>query len=167
MECALGSYTSKDQPIPQEALALYITPNPRSMQLATKKALIRFAELITKDYNGYNPHQEVLSELQKAVARKIYFDLDFDEVDLVKTLKEVYQHINRDAVHIVKTRGGFHLLVELAKIDKGLAKSWHQGLSSIEGCDVRGDNLLPVPGCVQGGFVPHFYVEDLLNHLKK
>lgn len=167
LECALGSYTSKDQPIPQEALALYITPNPRSMQLATKKALIRFAELITKDYNGYNPHQEVLSELQKAVARKIYFDLDFDEVDLVKTLKEVYQHINRDAVHIVKTRGGFHLLVELAKIDKGLAKSWHQGLSSIEGCDVRGDNLLPVPGCVQGGFVPHFYVEDLLNHLKK
>lgn len=156
LECAFGAYTSKEQAVPQEALALYITPNPRSMQLATKNALIRFVELITKDYNGYNPHQEVLSELQKACSRKVYFDFDFDKVDLEKTLAEVYQYINRDCLRVVKTRGGFHLLVELTKIDRQYVKSWHQKLSSIEGCDVRGDNLLPIPGCVQGGFMPHF-----------
>jgi len=166
LECKIAAYTSKGQPIPQEALALYITPNPRSMKLATKRALIRFAELITKDYNGYNPHQEVLSELQKACARKVYFDLDFDKVELKKTLLEVYQHINKDAVQIVKTRGGFHLLVELAKIDKQFVKTWHPRLSSIEGCDVRGDNLLPVPGCLQGDFVPHFFYGESLFEKK-
>ncbi len=41
-------------------------------------------------------------------------------------------------------------------ISKTYEKSWYKNLTSIEGCDVRGDNLLNVPGCVQSTFVPHF-----------
>ncbi|HEY1053519.1 MAG TPA: hypothetical protein VGE24_00240, partial [Emticicia sp.] len=156
LECELGTYKYKGVGVPQEALALYISLNPRDMEKAAKSALIRFAELITKEYNGYNPHQEVLSEIQKSCSRKVYFDLDFDKVEIEETLAEIKKYINEDCLTVLRTRGGFHLLVELAKVDKQYIKTWHQSLARIEGCDVKGDNLIPVPGCTQGDFTPHF-----------
>jgi hypothetical protein len=48
------------------------------------------------------------------------------------------------------------LLVDYEKIDKEFTKTWYNAISKIEGVDVRGDNLLPVVGCYQGGFIPHF-----------
>jgi hypothetical protein len=156
LECELGTYKYKGVGIPQEALALYISLNPRDMEKACKSALIRFAELITKEYNGYNPHQEVLSEIQKSCSRKVYFDLDFDKVEITETLAEIKKYINEDCLTVLRTRGGFHLLVELARIDKQYTKTWHQSLAKIEGCDVKGDNLIPLPGCTQGDFTPYF-----------
>ncbi len=156
LECALGTYQYKGLQIPQNALALYINPNPRDLEKASKASLVRFAELITKPYNGYNPHQEVMTEIQKASGKKIYFDFDYDQVDYHKVMAQVAQHLNLDCITSLKTRGGFHLLVELAKIDQQYAKTWYQKLSTIPGCDVRGDNLIPVPGCTQGDFVPYF-----------
>jgi hypothetical protein len=165
LECEIGSYKVKDTIVPQEALALYITPNPRDLAKASKNALIRLAELITKPYDGYNPHQEVMTEIQKSHSRKVFFDLDFDHVDLDQTLEKVRAFINLDCLHIVKTRGGFHILVELAKMDKIFEKNWYKNMTSLEGCDVRGDNLLPVVGCMQGGFVPNFMKN--IDFLKK
>jgi hypothetical protein len=156
LECPFGAYTADGKPIPQEALAIYINPNPRSLVAATKASLIKFAELITRDYNGYNPHQEVMSQIQKACARKVFFDLDFDLVELEAVMEEAKLHLNPDCLTALKTRGGFHLLVELDKLDKRFSKSWYKALTSIPGCDIKGDNLIPIPGCRQGGFVPYF-----------
>lgn len=156
LECEVGSYTTKGITIPEDALALYINPNPRSLEEAAKASLIHLAHLVTKDYNGYNPHQEVMSEIQKACGRKVFFDLDFDHVELDSVIAEAGQHINLDCLHVLKTRGGFHLMVELEKLDKRYVKTWYKGLTNINGCDIKGDNLIPVPGCIQGGFVPHF-----------
>lgn len=156
LECGVGDYVQENLPIPQEALALYINPNPRDMEAATKQGLIRFANLITHPYNGYNPHQEILSEIQKSCSRKFVIDFDFDKVDMDSTVRNVLTHINREAVHILQTRGGFHILVEPKKIAPEHIRHWHQHISKQEGCDVVGDNLIPVVGCTQGGFVPHF-----------
>ncbi|MCE3229079.1 MAG: hypothetical protein K0S32_3630 [Bacteroidetes bacterium] len=156
LECEEGSYRQKGQPIPQEALAVYINPNPRGLDKAAKSSLIRFAELITKEYSGYNPHQEVMSEIQTSCSRKIYFDLDFDHVDKNVVLEEAAKHINTDCIKILNTRGGFHMLIELSKLDKKFEKTWYQKLTSIAGCDIKGDNLVPVPGCTQGEFIPYF-----------
>jgi hypothetical protein len=156
LECAKGSYKQKNIEVPQDALALYINPNPRSLEKAAKNSLIRLAELITKEYSGYNPHQEVMSEIQKACSRKKYFDLDFDNVELEHVLSEASKHINMDCVKVLKTRGGFHLLIELERLDKTFEKSWYKNLASIQGCDVKGDNMIPVPGCTQGEFIPYF-----------
>lgn len=156
LECAVGAYTQKGNAVPQEALALYINPNPRSFEKAAKNSLIKLAELITKEYNGYNPHQEVMSEIQKTPGRKIYFDLDFDHVELETILPLVKEVINVDCVNVLKTKGGFHLLIELAKIEKQFEKTWYPKISALEGIDMKGDNLIPIPGCTQGQFVPHF-----------
>lgn len=37
LECEMGAYRIFDKPIPNEALALYITVNPRSLKIAGKK----------------------------------------------------------------------------------------------------------------------------------
>ncbi len=158
LECAVGSYKQNGIEIPQEALALYITPNPRSYTKATKGSLIKFANMLSVNngLNNFNPHQEVMSEIQKACGRKIYIDLDFDNVTIEDFIPKIEGKINKEALHFLKTRGGFHLLVELSKIEKAYVKTWYNYLVSMDGCDVKGDNLIPVPGCTQGGFIPHF-----------
>lgn len=158
MECEIGSYKQKDFIIPQESLAAYITPNPRCLEKAAKESLKKFAELITKPYDGYNPHQEVMSQIQKSCNRKVYFDLDFDNVELDYIKENVFKFINKDCLHILRTRGGFHVLIEVGKISKEFEKSWYKNITSLSGIDVRGDNLLPIPGCSQGNFIPHFEI---------
>lgn len=158
LEVPVGSYTLDDLTINQECLALYITPNPRDLIKATKQSLKKFADLITQDYNGYNPHSEVLSAIQTSCGIKKYYDFDYDSVKIDDVKDEIESFINKDCLTYVETRGGFHLLVELGGIDSSHTKTWYKGLTSIKGVDVRGaDSLLPVVGCCQGGYTPRFY----------
>jgi hypothetical protein len=83
-------------------------------------------------------------------------DFDFDGVEVDYVLNKLENSLNKDCLTVLKTRGGFHLLVELNKIDKKYIKSWYNSIKNIEGCDVSGDNLIPVVGCTQGEFIPHF-----------
>jgi hypothetical protein len=53
------------------------------------------------------------------------------------------------------TRGGLHAIVNLAKVDKRYEKSWYKNISAIEGVDIVGDTLVPIPGTYQGGFTPY------------
>lgn len=157
LECPVGAYyTSKDHNIPQESLAVYISLNPRDMERATRASLIKLATLLGTTYNGYNPHQEVMSEIQKSVSRKIYTDLDFDNVSFESMQEEIINLINKEAITVLKTRGGFHLLIEHSKIQQPYAKTWYLNLTQLEGCDQNKDIMIPVVGCTQGGFTPHF-----------
>lgn len=160
LECEVGSYKQKENSIPQEGLALYINPNPRNMEKAAKNTLIKFADLITREYNGYNPHQEVMSEIQKASSRKVYFDIDFDNVNIDEVKDEIKSCLNIDCIDVLQTRGGFHLLVKLENLDKTYEKTWYNNILKIKGCDMKSDNMIPVPGCTQGEFVPYLHKID-------
>lgn len=161
LECEVGSYYQKHNPIPQEALALYINPNPRDLYKATKNSLIHFARIVGDGYYGYNPSQIVMTEIQQAVGRKIYSDFDFDHKNLDVIREKAIQHINEDCLRFLKTRGGFHMLVEFSKIDKQFEKTWYNSLIRLEGLDVKqSDSMIPVAGCYQGGFTPYFYKHE-------
>ena len=169
LECEIGSYTQCGNPRPQEALALYISINPRSYEKAAKNSLKKLADLITTKYNGYNPHQEVLSQIQTACGTKHYIDFDFDIKDnseLHPLYVHIFNNINKEAINIIQTRGGFHLLIDTAKITKEFEKTWYQNISKIQACDLRGNNIIPVPGCTQGGFTPSIlYKSGELIHI--
>ena len=161
LECPIGTYYQKDISIPQEALALYINPNPRDLIKATKNGLIRFANLMAEQYsaNRYNPIQEIISEVQKAKSRMVYFDMDIDGMDVesMYTAKELISTIiNLDCVSFLQTRGGFHILIELSKIDKQYSKTWHNKMMSLLDVDIKGDCMMPIQGCTQGNYIPKF-----------
>jgi hypothetical protein len=159
LECEVGSYYQKHVPVPQEALALYISLNPRSLIKATKNGLVKLVNLITQEYGGYNPHQEIMSEIQKTKSRTVYVDFDFDvldEMDASILFNKISGILNYECYSILRTRGGFHLLIQPEKVSKEISKTWYQSLKKLEGVDISGDNMIPVPGCTQGEFVPYF-----------
>lgn len=161
LECPIGAYKQRDVIIPQQALALYISTNPRDMWKATPNSLVKLAQCI-RDHNHLgNPHQEVLSEIQRTKGTTHYIDFDLDvpsgtilEPDQVKTL--VANQVNIDAASILRTRGGYHILIDPKKVHPIFKNSFYRGLSSISGVDQTGDQMIPVPGTYQGGFTPHF-----------
>ncbi|MFW6243411.1 MAG: hypothetical protein ACOC2W_04560, partial [bacterium] len=155
LEIERGVYKHKGNYIPEEALALYINPNPRSFEKAAKNSLIELAKKITEPYNGYNPHQLVLSNIQRSSSKKRYMDFDFDGVDYEYLYNNIKGNVNMDCIHFLRTRGGYHILVEMDKIDSKFKKTWYNSIKRINGSDVCGDNLIPVVGCTQGGFVPY------------
>lgn len=152
LECELGSYRQKEIGVPQEALALYMTPNPRSMLKSTVNTMVKLAQSIRDQNIAMNPHQEALSEIQKAKSRTCYVDFDID--DKIPTKEEVANIVNLEAVTFLKSRGGLHLLVDPSKVELKFKNSFYKNLMQL--ADQSGDIMIPVPGCYQGGFTPKF-----------
>lgn len=153
LECSIGSYMQRDVVIPQEALALYISVNPRDLWKATFRSMTKLAKCIELRNIHNNPHQEVMSEIQKSRGTRYYVDIDLDSKE-PEQLELMLSHINRDAVQILETRGGYHLLVKPQMVEPKYAKTWYKNMASM--CDQIGDQMIPVPGCTQGNFTPHF-----------
>ena len=133
LETIWGTYTLDDIIINQESLVLYITPNPRDMH----KAALNTAKTIVSDMAQgkrlKSPQAMALNEIQVAGVKKFFnIDIDLteegkemDREDLIDVIK-TYASLNEDAMHFVHTRGGFHLLVELAKVEEQYKKTWYQ-----------------------------------------
>jgi len=153
LEVAVGTYQLKDIPAPQESLAFYINPNPRDLQKATYDGIIRLTELLKRGKTDIEPHIEMMNCIHKSVNKKVYLDFDVDEPDFdLLQLKDI---INTSCLKILKTRGGFHVLVKLSEIESQYKKSFYQKITAL-GVDQVGDIMLPVAGCTQGGFTPRF-----------
>lgn len=159
LEVALGCYKQKETPIPQEALALYITPNPRDLWKATLNSIGKLANCLKDTNTLVNPHQEVLSEIQrtKGTTHFVDFDFDLESKDLIpKVMGEVLDLVNEDAVDFLETRGGLHVLVSPNLVRYEFRTKWYQKISQLGNVDQTGDQMIPVPGTYQGGFTPKF-----------
>ncbi|QQT43364.1 Uncharacterised protein [Sphingobacterium multivorum] len=163
LECPVGAYMQKDIVVPQEALALYITINPRSFTKANTASVRKLLDLALQPYNGFHPYQEVMSEIQKAKSRSEFVSFDFDchPDDFVYAKCEIDRVVNQEALSIVQTRGGFHVIVRPSLVLSDLSKNWYHSMREIlnkysDDHDNAGDIMLPVPGTYQGGFTPTF-----------
>jgi len=153
-EVPLGTYKVDGIPVPENCLAVYIHPNPRGMKKASLLTVKKIIDNI--GYDRYqNPKSVALSSIQVSNSRTYYVDFDFD-IDNQHYDRHIYD-ISMEATgdensfKIIKTRGGYHILVE-PELTKN--KKWHQGIRKNLNVDQVGDLLLPVPGCVQGDYVP-------------
>lgn len=161
LEVEFGAYTQKSTPVPQESLALYITVNPRDMYKATVNTMVKLAHSIRDQNVMMNPHQEALSEIQKAKSKTYYVDVDFDDKDYPLEAIErmtTYATLNRNSFTILETRGGYHILVDPSKVGENARKTWYQQIKSWKEVDQMGDCMIPVPGCTQGGFTPKLHL---------
>lgn len=157
LEIEVGWYKQKEFPVPEEALALYITVNPRNMFKATINTMVKLANSIRDQNINMNPHQEAMSEIQKTKSRTCYIDFDIDCGDRIDVAaRAIYSEINKDAVTWLRTRGGIHSLIDPSKVEQKYKNTFYQRISKIEHMDQSGDQMIPVPGCTQGMFIPHF-----------
>ena len=160
MECELGTYKYNGEPIPVEAMCLYITPNPRNMEKAGKKLALELVKLGFNEYNGYNPQAEALTAIQESRSRTVFMHFDFDNTTIDEMKDDILKFINESAITFVQTHGGFHLLIKVESIDPKYFKTYYNNIVKLPNCDKRGDaaGLLPVVGCCQGGgFSPSLF----------
>ena len=110
---------------------------------------------------GYNIHAEAMSAIQKCKSRACFidFDIDFPEdkkINLTELKPFIEENVGTKGVHYLRTRGGYHVLVEPSKIDKQFEKTWYKNMIKHPYVDIKGDAMIPVVGCTQGNFIPHF-----------
>lgn len=115
----------------------------------------------------YNPQSVALNQIQVTPAYKKYYDVDIDFKDgKGVTAQELMFTLTEGGVlnycafsnNIVKTKGGFHILVELDKIEPECKKQWFNKLKNLKhpcfDVMLNGDNMIPFPGCVQADSYP-------------
>lgn len=166
-EIPLGTY--KDQrtrnPIPQEALALYTSVNPRNAIHATQSLTSDILDKAFSDEKKYFSHvdQQFKNKLQK-YAVKQYIGIDLDTKD-----EEIYKQIMTDITEyvnvyvVIETRGGYHIIIpkrELQRTTNGLSAGhflYTRLSEKYEEIDkISSDLFSPIPGTYQGGFPVKF-----------
>lgn len=150
LEVEHGLYDLNGRIVPQESLVIYIHPNPRSQKKAARHLMRKLTDIICDDSKGFNVYQESLSALQKSKSKGYFIDFDIDTNKDVFTSNIIYKYINEEAVTLIETRGGYHVLIEVNKIDNKYKSTFYQNLSKYS--DVSGDCFIPIPGTIQGGF---------------
>jgi len=153
LEVQYGAYQFDGKPMPQESLALYITPNPRDLWKGTIRSIKQLAEVIECSGKNSNPHQEVMSEIHRTCGNKAFIDFDIDTKDPTVICSAIDLVDGRCSV--LETRGGYHVMVDAKAAKAGFRDNkWYPKL--VEMADVSADknSMIPVPGTYQGGFTP-------------
>ena len=169
MEIPIGAYTfqgkegEEEVVVRQQSLVVYISANPRDMNKSAGALVKKLVGQIVDDVPIKNPQAEALSQIQTH-GKKIYFNVDIDfngEYEIPERIIKIWLRgkVNEQAYRLVRTRGGYHLLVKLDKLDRSYRATWHRSLQDVEELPMdidlkNGDGMLPIPGCVQSDFTP-------------
>lgn len=173
LEIEIGKWKLRDMDVPQEALVFYLMPNPRCMTKATFKTIRHCADLLENTNKGYNLVQEVMSCVQKSKSRTVFVDFDIDDKNIdLGLLNDIFppladSRFPDSPYTIIETRGGYHILIN-SKYATEYMKSWngrwmqkrevtwYNDIKATYTVDQVQDQLLPVPGTIQGGFEVKF-----------
>lgn len=152
LECKLGAFKFDGHDVPQESLALYLSPNPRDLWKATVRSIGQLAKVLECNGKNSNPHQEVMSEIQRCPGERKFVMFDIDEKN-DDVLKEVIATVD-GYCDVVETRGGYHIFVHKALIPNITDKMWYKKIASHS--DVTGDAMSCPCGTYQGGHSVRF-----------
>jgi len=152
METKLGTYWINTVEVPNDALVVYISINPRDIRKAAFNTAITLMRKIEQGLSP-NPKSVALDEIQKAETRRfVTFDIDSKE-EFQKNKYNLVDILGYVGYNYIETNGGYHLIVDPSQCEK---KSWYQDLLKTFKVDQKGDLLSAIPGCIQGNFIPRF-----------
>lgn len=167
LEVKKGLYMVGDIEINEESLALYISLNPRNMIGSTAEFKFQLAEAEKNGKVIDNISDFGMNVIQNtSVKGRGDWDLDLTKLGLLvdrgimlESVKEnLSEIINLDAVAILETHGGFHLLIDAKLVAPEFQKTWFQKVCSLGNkfykIQKNNSDLIPVPGCIQGGRYP-------------
>ena len=176
-------YTSEyldlnDNIIPDYAKVIYVQLNPVNLKSAYcnyLKSVMEFnTEIINSTGKPLTSHTMTnlwYTSLQTEHSNKIWFDFDLDLLDAMSLYKDIFkdeliqdfkQRFPLSVIHILTTRGGYHLLVKKENMNKDFnpevilsyLQKYNKYCSEIKMCK---SNFIPCPGTHQGGeFVVSF-----------
>jgi hypothetical protein len=154
LEIKLGNWKLRTTEAPQESLVFYIMPNPRCMTKATFLMAKHCIDLLQNTNKGYNLQQEVMSCIQKSKSRTCFVDFDIDTKDVdLNLMKNI---LPEDCYTLIETRGGYHVLVDVRRFQSNDFGNWYKTILETFDIDQVQDQMLPVPGTIQGGFEVKF-----------
>ena len=155
LECPIGAFSYDGKAIPQESLALYITPNPRDMWKAVPRSIKALATVIECSGKNSNPHQEVMSEIHRTCGQKVFIDFDIDSKDR-EIIKRAVNLVDGKC-ELLETRGGYHLMIKTKDAKAGFSeKLWYKKLTALTDVSADPNSMIALPGTWQGGFTPRF-----------
>ena len=146
LEVKVGAYKFDGTDVPQESLALYVSPNPRDLWKATVRSIGQLAKVLECNGRNSNPHQEVMSEIQRSSGNRKYIAFDIDEKN-DDLLQECIGYCD-GYCDVTETRGGYHLFVHKEHVDKITNKRWHPSIGKY--ADQSGELMTPPWGTLQG-----------------
>ena len=164
--CPIGAYVDrKEQPIPEGAISLYMSINPRCAIKGAKELMNELTRDCFLPSSSETPFvgnlvSRAKTKVQKNVSRKLIADIDIDVKD------ETILNRFRDLVSLwdsevcaIETRGGYHVLCDIQKMSRENPK-WFVDIKKYadefrdkdgkELVEFKTDTLSPIPGTLQG-----------------
>ncbi len=178
-----GNYTSNGIPIDSRNLGVYMGFNPKNQHAACFELINKCLASIKSNQTNINVKSMANDVIQGANGTKNFMDIDVDikeGEDYLEIKKYIESVVNPKYLKFIKTNGGFHCLVRLKeRVDKeyggvkaynveieytkepdfSVNKNWYQQLQNHpfkSELNIMSHDLIPLVGCNQGKFVPHF-----------
>lgn len=165
LQIEVGNYTTVDgKPIHQDNLGVYISYNPKDQYKACFDLMGKCMDNLRLKRNNMNIVSMARDVIQVTNGTKKFIDIDVD-IKEGENYREIMKYIKSCAgeenLTFIKTSGGFHCLVKIERLKgKDGGGKWYMTLKKhpfkSELNIMPKDDLIPLVGCNQGKFVPHF-----------
>ncbi len=161
-EVSEGTYQSNGIPIDSRNLGVYIGFNPKNQYNACFELINQCLANIRSNKQNINVKSMANDVIQGSNGTKNFIDIDVDikegedyltVIDYIKTV------IREENLTFIKTNGGFHCLVSLDEM-KGNNGPWYQKIQAHpfkSELNIMSNDLVPMPGCNQGKFIPYLF----------
>lgn len=189
-EVPMDAYNS-EEPLPNDAMVIYCTLNPRHTLKAWSVLNIEVTKLMVDSALTCGEPSDKLKKIDSLYknalhvsrSKKKYFELDVDTKDpsVVKKIEDFLEtnDLVNDKICTIETHGGYHIVFDTdvlgkdgrCKIHKEFTKpEYKERTTNINGnaiyrdlVEISSDPCCPIPGTIQGGFKVRFIIGSIIS----